>query len=206
VTVVMNTPDEEVIARVVGRAQAPPSTSFTVAYHGTITAWYGVDLLVEAIARLAPAVPDIRGVVVGDGDALQPVRELAEEMGVSDRIELSGEYRPLEETLLSIAHADCGVIPNRPSLLNRFALSSKLFEYIALGIPVVVANLETLQAHFEPDEVTFFEAGDPESLMEAIHWVALHPELAKAKAARASERAATYGWEENSARYLATLG
>jgi hypothetical protein len=60
-----------------------------------------------------------------------------------------------------------------------------LLEYVALGIPVMVAQLETLAAHFGPEEVTFFEPDDSESL-----------------AKRAQRRAEAYSWPESRARLL----
>lgn len=209
ISVVMNSPDDAMVARALdgsapdaaGGGQAP----FTVAYHGTITAWYGVDLVVEAIALLAERLPDVRGVVLGAGDALEDARALAAERGVAERIEFSGTYLPIEEALRRVAGASCGAIPNRPTTLNRFALSSKLFEYVALGVPAVVARLETLAAHFSDDEMTFFEPGDAASLAEALEWVARHPEEAAEKVERAARRAESYSWQRNRDRYLEVL-
>ena len=207
VTVVMNAADERLIERVAAERgrHADGDGAFTLAYHGTITHWYGVDLLVEAMKRLEGELPDARALVLGAGDALDPARSRADELGVAGRIEFSGGYLPIEETLRRVAGADCGVIPNRPSTLNRFALSSKLFEYVALGIPVVVARLETLAAHFGPDEVTFFEPGDAGSLADAIAWVAANPDAARERAERAHDRAREYSWSESSRRYLRLL-
>jgi glycosyltransferase involved in cell wall biosynthesis len=97
------------------------------------------------------------------------------------------------------------VIPNRRSRLNRFALSSKLLDYVELGIPVVVARLETLAAHFSPEEVTFFEPDDPQALAEAIAWVADHPIEAREKAVLARRRAEEYSWSTSRARLLEAL-
>jgi glycosyltransferase involved in cell wall biosynthesis len=205
IAVVMNSPDERVLARVrEGRRDGRPA-DFTVAYHGTITAWYGVDLMIDALGLVRERIPRVRGVVLGEGDALEAARERATEVGLADRIEFSGTYVPLEQALAGVASASCGVIPNRPSTLNRFALSSKLFEYVALGVPAVVARLETLAAHFSEDEVTFFEPGDAESLAEALVWVAENPEAARERARCASERAEQYSWRLNRAAYLSTM-
>ena len=208
IAVVMNAADEAVIARAAGRAAAARNGHpFTAAYHGTITSWYGVDLLVDALGRLNGRLPDSEALVLGGGDAVNDVRALAAQAGLGERVEVPGDYLPLEETLTRVASvADCGVIPNRPTTLNRFALSSKLFEYVALGIPAVVARLETLAAHFGDEHVTFFEPGDPDSLAQAIAWVADNPEEARAKAERARERAAEYSWRRNRERYLELLG
>jgi glycosyltransferase involved in cell wall biosynthesis len=206
ISIVMNSTDDALVARALdGAPAAPEDGAFTVAYHGTITAWYGVDLVVDAIALLAERLPDVRGVVLGAGDALDGARALAAERGVADRIAFSGTYLPIEEALRRVAGASCGAIPNRPTTLNRFALSSKLFEYVALGIPAVVARLDTLAAHFSDDEMTFFEPGDAGSLAGALEWVARNPEEAAAKVERAARRAESYSWHRNRDRYLRVL-
>jgi glycosyltransferase involved in cell wall biosynthesis len=195
VHVVMNTVDEAVLerARAVDSFNLP-SPGFTLAYHGTLTSWYGTDLIIDAVSALRSEGLDLGAVILGDGDAVPLLRARLSETGLEQHVHLSGRYLPIEEALATVAAADCGVIPNRPSEINRFALSSKLFEYVALGVPVVVARLETLAAHFGPDEVTFFEAGDAGSLAAAIRWVYEHRDQARAKAARARVRAERYSW------------
>jgi glycosyltransferase involved in cell wall biosynthesis len=203
---VMNAPDPAVLEQVRSAVHQPaPSQPFTVAYHGTITDWYGVDLIIEALARLDGRVRGLRGMILGEGDALASAESLARELGLEERIEFSRRYLPHVEALRRVASASCGVIPNRPSPLNRFALSSKLLEYVELGIPVVVARLETLAAHFGPDEVTFFEPGNAESLSDAIAWIAENSQEAREKAERARKRAEAYAWPESRVHLLEAL-
>ena len=84
--------------------------------------------------------------------------------------------------------------------------STFLFEVeLALGIPVVVARLETLAAHFGPEEVTFFEPGDATSLADALRWVAVNPDAAREKTKAAGRRAREYSWQENRGRYVELL-
>ncbi len=92
-----------------------------------------------------------------------------------------GTY-PIAKCSASVAHASVGVVPNLPIRLNRFALSSKLLEYVALEIPAVCADLPTLRAHFTHDEVTFFKAGDAEALADAIVGIARDPAGARRRA------------------------
>lgn len=202
ITVVMNAVDEKLIERITSGGGPPAGAPFTVAYHGTLNHWYGVDLLLDA---LATGVPEAHAIILGEGDALGALRERAAQDGLDGRVEFSGRYLPIEEALAKVAQTSCGVIPNRPSTLNRFALSSKLFEYVELSIPVVVARLETLGEHFCDDDVTFFEPGDADSLADAIRWVAANPAAARSKAARARETARRYSWMENRVRYLQLL-
>jgi glycosyltransferase involved in cell wall biosynthesis len=206
IAVVMNAPTTDAVdlARTAA-ANGQHSESFVVAYHGTVTHWYGVDLLVDAIARLKDRIPNLRALILGEGDALSSVEALADRAGVASRIDFPDALVSHAEALCRVAGASCGVIPNRPSRLNRFALSSKLLEYVSLDIPVVVSRLETLAAHFDSDEVTFFEPGDVDSLAEAIAWVAEHPAEAREKAKRAQQRAEAYSWPASHARLLETL-
>jgi glycosyltransferase involved in cell wall biosynthesis len=203
----MNAPESEVVeAARSAPVERRKANGFVVAYHGTVTEWYGVDLLIEAIARLEPRIPQLRAVVLGEGDALSSAEALAQALGVESHLEFSRAYIPRAEALRRVASASCGVIPNRGTRLNRFALSSKLLEYVALGIPVVVAHLETLAAHFAPDEVTFFEPGNVSSLADALAWVAEHPAEAREKCDRARRRAEAYSWAASRDRLLAALG
>lgn len=201
VTVMMNTPDPRAVARA-GQARTQPSRDFVIAYHGTLTHWYGVDLVIDAVKRLVPDVPSVRARIIGDGDALPALRVQARELGVAERIEFSGRYLPFEKTLEAVAECSCGVVPNRPSELNRFALSSKLFEYVALGLPAVVADLETLRLHFDETEAVFFRAGDADALAEALRTIAQDPERASARVRAAAKRADAYSWERQRRIYL----
>jgi glycosyltransferase involved in cell wall biosynthesis len=181
-----------------------PADTFTVGYAGTIAPWYGVELIIDAMALLASEFSDARALILGGGDALDAVRARADAEGVTSRVDFSDRWLEHGELLQQLGHASCGVIPNLPTELNRFALSTKLFEYIELGLPAVVAKLETLEAHFSDDEVTFFEPKDAASLAAALRWVAAHPAEAEAKAQRARDRVAReYSWAANRARYLA---
>ncbi len=200
VHVVMNSVDETVLERSrSARSVVGPPAGFRIAYHGTITWWYGTDLIVEALRELRGEHDlDVEAVILGDGDALPDLRAAVTHAGLEPYVYLSDGYLPIDAALATVAEADCGVIPNRRSEINRFALSSKLFEYVALDIPVVVARLETLAAHFGPDEVTFFEPDDVASLAAAVRWVYQHPDQARRKARLARARAAQYSWVRGS--------
>jgi len=199
-------PDDGVLEAARRKAVDRDGSEFIVAYHGTISGWYGVDLLLDALIELRSEVPSARAIILGDGDARVELQERARRLGLAKYVEFSDGWVEEEQALARAAGASCGVIPNRPTELNRFALSTKLFEYLALGLPVVASGLETLTAHFGSEEVTFFAPGDASSLAQALVWVALHPQEAAVKTERARERIERdYSWTASRERYLATL-
>jgi glycosyltransferase involved in cell wall biosynthesis len=184
----------------------PQREPFRIVYHGTVTPHYGISLLVEALPTVAARVPNVQLEIYGDGDAVAALRAAAEARGVSHLLRLPGKHLPHDEVLRRVAGASVGVIPNPPSALNRFALSTKLFEYVALGIPVVSADLPTLRAHFGPDEVAFFRAGDADSLAQGLTAVATDYDAALDRAHAAKQRYDhSYRWELQAARYVAAL-
>ena len=193
--VMMNPPDGEVLERVLATPRARATgDGFLIAYHGTVTHWYGIDLIVDAMAEIRDELPHARAIILGDGDAVDQIASHVRALALEDRIELSGRFLPNEQALGTVRDADCGVVPNLPSALNDLTLSSKLLDYALLGVPAVVAELEVQAEHFDDTEVTFFKPGDAHSLAQAIRWVAANPQEARAKAQRARERAQAYAW------------
>jgi glycosyltransferase involved in cell wall biosynthesis len=201
ITVVMNSVDESL--KLAGNIRR--GSNFRVVYHGTITPPYGVHLLVEAAATLAKVVPDIRVEIYGAGDRMDEIRSLAGRLGVRDLVYLSGQFLPHEDVLNLISSAAVGVVPNLPSALNRFALSTKLFEYVSLRIPVVASDLPTIREYFADSEVLFFRAGDADSLAHALLEVRRNPEFAAARADAAAKRYEEYRWPVQARRYAELL-
>ncbi|HEU5243438.1 MAG TPA: glycosyltransferase [Gaiellaceae bacterium] len=203
VSVVMNSVDPDVLPSTNGHVTE--STGFRVVYHGTVTPWYGVDLVVDAAGAVVSEIPELVVEIYGEGDAVPGLRERTEQLGLDGRVQFHDRWLPHAEVLSRVRHASAGVIPNRPTRLNRYALSSKLLEYVELGIPVAVAGLPTLREHFADDEVLFFTPGDAGSLAAALLAISADPEAAQARAEAARRRARAYAWDTNAARYVRLL-
>ncbi len=123
----------------------------------------GVDMLVQAAAMLRYEMPDLRWCVMGAGALLEPLKWLAEQLDVADRIEFTG-YLPEDEVALRMQAADAFMLPTRS--LEGFGLVT--VEANAHGLPVVAtpagANPEV--AGSTPDNI-LADAITPEALAEA---------------------------------------
>jgi glycosyltransferase involved in cell wall biosynthesis len=201
-TVVMNTVEEHLLPR---SNRVGGGDEFRIVYHGTITPPYGLSLLVEAVARLADDAVGAQLYVYGDGDSVPEVQKAAKRLGVSDRVHINGHYLPHDEVLQRVQRASVGVIPNLPVRFNRLALSTKLFEYVALGIPVISADLTAIREHFNDAEVLFFAAGDVNALTSALLETKNEPAAASERATRALQRYQCYRWPAQARRYADVL-
>ena len=173
IVVVLNALDERLLP-----AQRPvQDDGFRIVYHGTVTRFYGVELVVDAFARLAAELRSSRLEIYGAGDAIPDVQARVESHGLSDRVTVSGRMVPHEQVLMNVNGASVGVVAQLPIERNLQALPTKLMEYVALGVPVVAPDIPAIQGAFGNDELVFFSAGDASSLAEAIRTVASSPRL-----------------------------
>ncbi|HET6773858.1 MAG TPA: glycosyltransferase [Acidimicrobiales bacterium] len=106
-------------------------------YIGRLVDKKGVDVLVEALARLDGA----RLEVVGDGPDRAALHQLAARLGVSDRVRFRGKL-PKAAVIAALARAQIAVIPSRVGAGGDMeGTPVVLCEVMAAGVPVVASNL-----------------------------------------------------------------
>jgi glycosyltransferase involved in cell wall biosynthesis len=201
-TVALNTPEERLIPE---KTSTADPAEIRIVYHGTITPHYGLDVLVDGFSAVAAELPEASVEIYGAGDALQSVKDQVARLGLTERFWFSDRFLDNDEVLLRVQGASIGVISNLPIARNQAALPTKLFEYAAMGIPIVSSRLDAIAEYFDETEIAYFDAGDPRSLGQALLGTVRDPETASARAGRARERYEGYRWGVSSADYLALL-
>jgi glycosyltransferase involved in cell wall biosynthesis len=171
-------------------------------YAGALSPIYEIDVVLDAMARLArdrPGLP-VCLALYGRDFAEVPLHARATELGLADRVAFHGRI-PIEAVPAAIAGADIGLAPTRRSDFTDFSLSTKAFEYAAMGRTVVASRLPMVERVFGDDVVTY-EPGDADDLAAALLRLVDEPEMREARVSRALARVRTLGWEHESARYL----
>ena len=106
-------------------------------YIGRLADKKGVDVLIEALARLDGA----RLEVVGDGPDRAALAQLAARLGVADRVEFRGKLAK-SEVVAALARARIAVIPSRVGAGGDMeGTPVVLCEAMAAGVPVVAPDL-----------------------------------------------------------------
>lgn len=182
-----------------------PSGPPIVAYAGHLYPWKGVEVLLEALARL----PGVQGLIVGghpaEGD-LERLRRFAERLGLSERVTFTGWTDPsgVHEHLV---RADVLVLPNTRSAVSaRYTSPLKLFEYMAAGKPIVASDLPAIREVLRDGEhACLVRPGDPAALAAGIRRVLEDPVFAERIARCAFDEAGNYSWAKRAERLEALL-
>jgi glycosyltransferase involved in cell wall biosynthesis len=172
-------------------------------YAGALSPVYEVDVALEAVAhirRSRPGLPVALDLYGRDFDEV-PLQDRAVELGVADRVTFHGRI-PIEDVPAAIAAADVGLAPTRRTEFTDFSLSTKIFEYAAMGKPVVASRLPMVEATFPPGTVATYAPGDAADLAASILRLVDDPATRDGGVARTLEIVETLAWERASVPYL----
>jgi glycosyltransferase involved in cell wall biosynthesis len=191
----MNVPDPKIFRSVDVPEARPKPGRLRLVYHGTMAHRLGVDLLIQAVARLTKDVPDVQLHLWGHGDDLPAFKSLASALRVDEQVHFNATGYPLRELPDRLRVMDLGVVGNRRSAACDLMLPVKLLEYVSLGIPTVVPRLKTIEHYFSDDMVTYYEPEDVDSLAAAIRRLHRCVDARRRQAVRARDFLTRYGWE-----------
>jgi glycosyltransferase involved in cell wall biosynthesis len=104
-----------------------------------------------------------------------------------------------------MSRASVGVFTPHMDVHIDMALSLKVPEFVAMGVPVVAVRTAIMQSLFHAGEVALFEDGDLPAFAECLVRLHADPAAAAAMAARADRFTRERGWETEFARYLRLL-
>jgi glycosyltransferase involved in cell wall biosynthesis len=176
-------------------------TQIVIGYVGVIGDQDGVDNVVLMVKYLIEkyGLEDFSCVIVGDGPALLSVKALATELNVAEHVTFTG-YVTGKELLEVLSKFDIGVIPDPINSYNDKISMNKVFEYSAMGIPIVAMNLSETKRLLK-DAALF--AGDASGLAEQVAGLIQDPELRYALGRKAKALADhDFVWETEAKKYV----
>jgi glycosyltransferase involved in cell wall biosynthesis len=173
--------------------------SFKLVYHGTISTRLGLDLAVEAVAKLSHVISDLEFHIYGSGDDLNEVLHHADVLGVADRVLFHGvvDWEKLPETLKAM---DVGIVANRRNIATELMLPAKLMDYVSLGIPSVAPRLKAIEYYFSEDMVSLFRPENVDELAAAIFHLYSDKSRRIRQARMATRFLQQYRWENQKSR------
>jgi glycosyltransferase involved in cell wall biosynthesis len=195
------------IPRLPATAPVPP----TIAFLGHLLEKQGLQLMIEALARIRRAVPQASLLVIGDGPYLPRLRAQSIAAGVEKAVEFTGfidDHRSIESRLCRCALAVAPYVPD-PMSFSRFADPGKVKTYLACGLPVLITDVPAVARLVDQRGAGRIVPYDAAALADAALAYLEAPGLLAGARAAAAVLGADFSWDrifsrafEESAAYL----
>jgi colanic acid biosynthesis glycosyl transferase WcaI len=142
-------------------------------YIGTVGMAHGLETILEAAAR-AGGRDDVRFVIIGEGAERARLESEARRRGLANVI--FRDFVPREHVPSYLAALDVSVVHLRPDPVFRTVIPSKIFESMAMGVPIVMAvEGESAEIVRRADAGVCIPSGDPEAMLGAVLRLAADP-------------------------------
>jgi len=138
-----------------------------VVFSGSFRPWHGMDDLIRAFQLVVEELADAHLLCVGDGPLRESFEQQVREANLSDRVRVTGLV-PQEEVASWLGGADVAVAPY-PTLEQFYFSPLKIYEFLALGLPVVAANVGQIPRILGcGSRGLLYTPGQPQELARAI--------------------------------------
>jgi len=199
ITVVMNTPDEGVFPLLPPQANlrnnGNPGRPFTFLYHGSLVRRNGFDLAVDALDRVRKTISGAQLLVCGERTSFfDEVMDSARRKGIDTLVDYLG-MQNRSQIVEVIGRCDLGIIPNHRNLFTEINTPTRIFEYLALGKPVIAPKAAGILDYFGSDDLIFFELGNADDLARQIEYVYFHPAEVQEIVRRGQEVYLAHQWK-----------
>ncbi len=197
-TAILNFPDRSIFSC---RGRTRRDDKFIMIYPGTLNSHQGLDTAIRAFALIKEKAAHAEFHIHGNGRTKDALVALSKELGLEGRTFFHDPV-PLREIAEVMENADLGVVPKRSDTFGDEAFSTKTLEFMALRVPVIIANTKVDRYYFDSSLVTFFESNDEQDLARRMFEMIDDQERRERLVRNACEFVGRNDWETHSPRYL----
>ncbi len=212
IKVVINSPDDVVFplqqadVRHVNGKNGNGSDPFVILYHGSLVHRNGFDLALESLEKVRKTIPSVRLKVCGERTAFfEDVMKSAQQRGLDKNVDYLGRCN-LTEIVEAIENCDLGIIPNHRNIFTEINTPTRIFEYLALGKPVIAPKTRGIQDYFSDNDLIYFNLGDADDLARKIEFVHSHPADAAETVKRGQIVYLSHTWSRERLTLLNSIG
>lgn len=182
------------------RARTRTDDRLIMLFPGGLQWHQGLDIAIRAFQRVSSRLPNAEFHIYGEGGVKQDLVALARQLGLEQKIRFFDPV-PLRQVVEVMSNADLGVVPKRGNSFGNEAYSTKIMEFMSVGVPVVVSNTKIDRYYFNDSVVRFFESENPDALAEAILEVLGNEEKRRDMVRNASDYVVRNSWDTRKADY-----
>lgn len=197
-TVIMNYPDEAIFYK---RPRERNDDKFIMIYPGTLGWHQGLDVAIAAFAKIKDQMPEAEFHIYGRGPEKKNLEHLITELGLEHRVFIKDTI-PIDEIANVMANADLGIIPKRNDPFGGEAFSTKILEFMSLGVPVIVSETKIDKFYFNDSVLKFFNPDDSNDLAQCMLLLRKDKALSDRLTENARGFVENYSWDKRKNEYL----
>ena len=197
-TVIMNYPDISIFRRY---KRTRDDGKFLMMYPGTLNWHQGLDIAIKAFATIAKKYPEAEFQIYGEGGEKEKLLALIRELDLEERIRFFAMI-PTHEIAQVMAQADLGVVPKRAVSFGNEAFSTKIPEFMAVGVPVIASSTMIDRYYFNDSQILFFESEDVDDLASKMEMIINDPQLRSRLVDNGDEYVRENNWDVKRSEYL----
>jgi glycosyltransferase involved in cell wall biosynthesis len=197
-SVIMNYPDESIFYK---RQRERNDGKFIMIYPGTLGWHQGLDIAIKAFATIKDQAPEMEFHIYGRGTEKTKLENLVVDLGLQNRVFIK-ETVPIEQIANIMANADLGIIPKRNDPFGGEAFSTKILEFMSLGVPAIVSETKIDKFYFNESVLKFFKPDDVNDLAQCMLSLRTDKELRDRLRENAQRFVENYSWETRKQEYF----
>jgi len=184
--VVRNGPNQRFLSQTEPLPQFASDNRIKLGYVGVIGIQDGVDKFIDAMVELRTRRQDFLGIIVGDGPALESLKDLVAQHDLADQVQFTGMV-DFDDVPRYIASFDVAITPDPSNAYNDSCTTIKTMEYMALARATV--SFETKENQLTAGDSALYAAeNDTAELADCIAKLMDSPQLRHEMGQRGKQR------------------
>lgn len=178
---------------------------FIITYPGSLNWHQGVDVAIHAFAKIKDDVPDAEFHIYGEGPAKPSLMDLSNSLGLTGRV-IFHPALPNAQIVSVMASSDLAIEPKRASSeFGNEALSMKILEFMAVGVPVIASRTKTHGYYYDDSVVKYYDEDSVDELAEDIVLLRKNVLLRNQLVTNGLKYVESNNWDVEKRRYLALV-
>jgi glycosyltransferase involved in cell wall biosynthesis len=139
-------------------------------FMGWLYHFSGLKEVLAELAKLGREDSGVKLLIVGDGDAFEELQRLRVDLGLENCVTLAGK-QPYKRIPKFIAASDVCLLPAYNNEIMRDIVPIKMYEYMAMGKPVIATRLPGVMKEFGTDNGVLYVDRPEDALGKAMELI-----------------------------------
>lgn len=173
--------------------------SYVIIYVGGIDILRGIDLAISALPELKKKIPNVKLLLIGPCYGGYDPMSTARKFDVEEYVEIAG-WKSINLVPSYIAASDIGIFtpPVNRDEINK-TIATKIYQYIAMGKPIIVSSAELMKNFVESNQVGFaLKNNNSKIFFDKVIQIYTNQELARQMGEKGKTLSEFYFWETTS--------